>query len=254
MSTACRILLVDDERGIAEGLSVLLSGMGEPWEITGIAEDGAQAMDMVHRTDPDIVITDIRMPVMDGLEMIRQLHAEGCRSRFIILSGYADFEYARQAMRLGVRVYVTKPVDEDELADAIRSLLADMSREGQLNPAAGKTAGARDTFDELLAYVKAHYSEDLTQQELSERFYLNPVYISQLFRKRTGMTYQSYITGLRIERACQYLDETDLMVYEISERVGYSDAVYFSRVFEKTVGMRPTDYRRQRRKGAGNPS
>ena len=93
--------------------------------------------------------------------------------------------------------------------------------------------------------MREHFNEDMTPQELSERFFLNPVYISQLFRKRTGMTYQNYLTRLRIDRARRYLEETDLMVYEISERVGYSDTAYFSRVFEKTTGIRPTDYRKK---------
>lgn len=86
MKRPCRILLADDERGIAEGLSILLMQMGQPWEIVGIAEDGEEAIRMVHHLDPDLVITDVRMPVMDGLEMIRRLTEEGARCRFIILS------------------------------------------------------------------------------------------------------------------------------------------------------------------------
>ena len=241
MKHPCRILLADDERGIAEGLSILLMQMGQPWEIVGIAEDGEEGIRMVHHLDPDIVITDVRMPVMDGLEMIRKLTEEGARCHFIILSGYADFTYAQQAMKMGVRAYVTKPVDEDELAQAIVSLL----RENGKEDASPETVPKQDTFDRLLEYVREHFNEDITQQELSERFFLNPVYISQLFRKRTGMTYQNYLTRLRIDRARRYLEETGLMVYEISERVGYSDTAYFSRVFEKTVGIRPTDYRKK---------
>ena len=141
-----------------------------------------------------------------------------------------------------MRAYVTKPVDEDELAQAILSLFAEKDGDARSHPAPGPK---QDTFDRLLEYVREHFNEDMTQQELSERFFLNPVYISQLFRKRTGMTYQNYLTRLRIDRARRYLEETDLMVYEISERVGYSDTAYFSRVFEKTTGIRPTDYRKK---------
>ncbi len=249
MKKTCRILLADDERGIAEGLSILLMQMGQPWEIVGIAEDGEQGIRMVHQFDPDVVITDVRMPVMDGLAMIQALTEEGARCRFIILSGYADFAYAQQAMKLGVRSYVTKPVDEDELAEAILAIQAEPGRVSGADkpqPDASEVPPVkRDTFELLLDYVREHFKEDITQQELSERFYLNPVYISQLFRKRTGMTYQNYLTQLRINRARQYLEETDLMVYEICELVGYSDTAYFSRVFEKTVGIRPTDYRKK---------
>lgn len=251
MSEKCRILLVDDERGIAEGLSILLSAMGRPWEIVGIAEDGEQGIAMVDRLRPDIVITDVRMPVMDGLEMIRSLREAGSRCRFIILSGYADFSYAKQAMKLGVRAYVTKPVDEDELAASIAELWQE-KRASAAPDIPEKPPQKREPFDDIRDYVAAHFEREMTLQELSARFFLNPYYIGQLFRKKTGMTFQSFVTQLRVDRAKQYLRGTNLMVYEISERVGYSDTVYFSRVFERLTGLRPTDYRKQQENGGTN--
>lgn len=248
MSEKCRILLVDDERGIAEGLSILLSAMGQPWEIVGIAEDGEQGIAMVNRLHPDIVITDVRMPVLDGLEMIRALKEAGSRCRFIILSGYADFSYAQQAMKLGVRAYVTKPVDEDELAASIAELWRE-ARAGPVRPSPEKPPQKREPFDDIRDYVASHFEREITLQELSTRFFLNPYYIGQLFRKKTGMTYQNFVTQLRVDRAKQYLRETNLMVYEISERVGYSDTVYFSRIFERLTGLRPTDYRKRQENG-----
>ncbi len=248
MSSTCKILLVDDERGIAEGLSILLMGMGKPWEIVGIAEDGEQGIQLVHQLHPDLVITDVRMPVMDGLTMTQILCEEGAGCRFIILSGYADFTYAKQAMKLGVRAYVTKPVDEDELAEAIDTLWKDMKEDDSIpeeEDEPDRPVKRRDSFDELRDYVAEHYNQEMTLQDLSERFFLNPAYISQLFKKKAGMTYQSFVTTLRIERARKYLEETDLMVYEISELVGYSDTVYFSRVFEKNMGIRPSEYRKR---------
>ncbi len=247
MNDKCRILLVDDERGIAEGLSILIKNMNQSWEIVGIADDGKQGIEMVHELDPDIVITDVRMPVMDGLTMVQSLSDENARCRYIILSGYADFAYAKQAMKLGVRAYVTKPVDEDELADAINTLWKDMSEDEAINEIIDdqqKTLRKHDTFDKLKDYITNNYNRDISLQELSDLFYMNPVYISQLFKKRTGMTFQNYVTILRLEKARKYLEETDLLVYEISELVGYNDTVYFSRVFEKNVGVRPSEYRR----------
>ena len=234
MNRKIRLLLVDDEPGIVEGLTILLNAMGQPWDIVGSAEDGAKGIELVEALRPDIVITDIRMPVMDGLEMIRALTEKQSACRFIVLSGYRDFEYAKQAMAMGVRHYVTKPIDEDELAAAIREIGGelDLSLPGE-------------PVDEILEYLTAHYAEELNLQDLSGRFYLNPYYIGQLIKKKTDLTFQGYITHLRLEEAKRLLRTTDLMVYEIGEQVGYNDTAYFSRLFERAEGMRPSDYRKQ---------
>lgn len=254
MNAKLKLLLVDDEPGIAEGLAVLLNAMKQPWEIVGIAEDGEQGVSLVHRLHPDVVITDIRMPIMDGLEMIRRLCEEQAACRYIILSGYADFDYARQAMKLGVRDYVTKPVDEDELAEAIRRIAREKGSARQEGASAGQeeaapaASGEGNSFEAIRRYVTEHFAEDISLAGLSAMFFLNPYYISQLFRKKAGESYQSFVTRLRIEHAQRFLRETDLMIYEISERVGYNDTVYFSRVFEKITGVRPSEYRQQHRK------
>ena len=239
MNRKIRLLLVDDEPGIVEGLTILLNAMGQPWDIVGSAEDGVKGIELVEALRPDIVITDIRMPVMDGLEMIRALAEKQAACRFIVLSGYRDFEYAKQAMAMGVRHYVTKPIDEDELAAAIREI------GGELDLSIPEGPARREPIDEILAYLQAHYAEDISLMELSARFFLNPYYIGQLIKKKTGRTFQGYITHLRLEEAKHLLRDTDLMVYEISERVGYNDTAYFSKLFEKAFEMRPSDYRRQ---------
>lgn len=113
-----RILLADDERGIAEGVGFLLLNATNPLakegiEIVGIAEDGEEGIALTKELDPDLIISDVRMPVMDGLEMIERLNEETKQRpipvKYIMLSGYAEFEYARQAIRLGVRSYICKP-------------------------------------------------------------------------------------------------------------------------------------------------
>ena len=133
-----RILLADDERGIAEGVGFLLlnapkSLAKEGIEIVGIAEDGEEGIALTKKLDPDLIISDVRMPVMDGLEMIEKLNEETKQRpipvKYIMLSGYAEFEYARQAIRLGVRSYICKPVEEEELYEAVRSLCLEIEKE-----------------------------------------------------------------------------------------------------------------------------
>lgn len=103
----------------------------------------------------------------------------------------------------------------------------------------------RDVIEESKEYIARHFEQDITLNDISERFFINPYYFSQLFKKRTGVTYQKYLTGIRIARAKKLLEETDLKLFEISEMVGYSDVNYFRRVFEKYEGVKPNEYRKQ---------
>ena len=521
------ILLVDDERGISEGLRFILQSAGKDWKIAGIAEDGQEGFEMAVEKNPDIIISDVRMPIMDGLAMIEKLQSAGSSAKYILLSGYSDFEYARQGIRLGVKFYICKPVEEKELFEAMDKICAeiveernerqqlmnlkhqvadfekskkeiqlfrlltgemraeeaktvlaeymiptdavsffvalwecngrdflsreyfeelkkeaamrlreytcveivrisgiraavviaeyDMLQEEQLagklsvlkeymeekydtpvsigignakdsykeiadsyenaaialnnkviqgigsiicysqmakgacsrvtmteeeiteleralnegNDAACKRivrkmfqkirqqegltlfdlqmqsmnlilAGMRtmpfmqfqlneyvgrnilslesisrfhtieqlenwmtnimtgimeirqsqdankrqDAIRQIKDYIKAHYTKEISLNELAGKFFLNPYYLSQMFKKKTGMTYQSYVTSLRVERAKQLFREKDYKVYEVCEMVGYSDTAYFSKVFEKAEGCKPSEYRR----------
>lgn len=249
------ILLVDDERMIAEGIRIILESAGYDWSIAGIAEDGEEGLKAVHELDPDLVITDVKMPCMDGLEMIERLTSEGCRQKFIILSGYQEFEYARKALVLGVCDYVCKPIEEEEIIRAVQTVQEKMDEEKrQLESMMNRDRTEPDpgegdeTIDRMRRYIRENYAGELTLADLAAHFYMNASYVSQLFRKKTGMTFQNYLTGIRIREARRLLTQTSRMVYEISEQVGYSDTVYFSRVFEKVTGCRPSEYRKRNEK------
>lgn len=521
------IVLVDDERGIAEGIRFLLEESEADIQVVGIAGDGYEGGRLILEKKPDIVIADVRMPVMDGLQMIERLKEKGCEARFIMLSGYSEFEYAKQAIRLGVKYYICKPVEEEELFDAIGKickeieeerekkkqlvslenevegykrdrrelqlrnllegnmeaeeveavlrdngfpderlqyicilleynrqtaldsqefscfekeireqldfysglqiirysgiqtvlLIADRklpdeeqisvqltkafqqismdpdcpvsigigkiyddlakiylsmqeavkalynkvirgigsvicykeieNQEGNQIPIheddnlrlegylecgdmqgcrqvihqifrkmqgqegltvrtlqlqslniilsgirtmpfmqfeldeylgknilslesvsrfqnveqmenfvvntisgiidlkrEGKKRQNKDVITQIKEYIQEHFANEISLNEIAGKFYLNPYYLSQLFKKKTGMTYQTYITSLRMEKARQLLAE-NYRVYEVCERVGYSDTTYFSRIFERTVGCKPSEYQKK---------
>jgi two-component system response regulator YesN len=521
-----KIILVDDEKGIVEGLKYMINRYIPECEVVGVAYNGADGMKVIQRLKPDIVITDIRMPQIDGLDMIQKLKEKGVRTKFILLSGYAEFEYARKALNLGVQSYINKPVEEEELQDsvyqamaaidseqakrrevddlrqhfhsrvqenALREILdlgsdhaelmeealerahiptertwfagiilefsgnADVLKEAVLqrvfaciDQALGQfrdvyrfrytgtqvaavvaqggpighddlvrsvqrlkedvyqhldicmTAGVgtvqkraagisqsfeearyalsykvvngtntvisysdtvnmpgrsrsvpeamiakleaaldnmderecagiiddifqamqaeprmtptdlqlqclnillssvrkmsfqqlqqndflgrhilslegmskfqtladlkdwmiqvirriiqfkqehniphkKDIIAEVKEYVAAHYDKPITLADLSARFFISPYYLSQFFKQKTGETYVSFLTQIRIGKAKELLEKTDLKVYEICERVGYSDTQYFARTFEKQTGLKPRDYRK----------
>lgn len=516
-----RILVVDDEEMIADGLKFLIEKGAPDCEVVGVAYDGTEGVGSALKLRPDIILTDIRMYEMDGLEMIRRIKEEGVPARFIILSGYSDFSYAKQAIALGAEDYITKPIEEEELYGTLRkvcmSIHQQKTNEGRMNslqetmheydqgmkqyrlreilqgctegkesdsrmdflnhvfycsavyesPAEGQlekileetckmhlekevdymTAASsergrivvclgtqempgmqrtvnmlgklrmaiqkqtgktvslgigtphrsvpgikksydeamcalnykvirgpeslvyygeirdilktppyiavedvkelercmnemdseglsrivesifrkigrleylspevlqaiainlvlsgiskmpfmqlqlneylgknilsldniakfqtmeqlknwiinvlqgmnelmlkqslpekRDVIEESKEYIVRHFHQDITLNDISERFFINPYYFSQLFKKRTGITYQKYLTNIRVSRAKKLLEETDLKLFEISEMVGYGDVNHFRRVFEKYEGIKPNDYRKQ---------
>jgi YesN/AraC family two-component response regulator len=236
------VLIVDDEPGIVKGLERMIHQGLPDCSVTNRAANGAQGFDLATRFHTDIVLTDVRMPKEDGLGMIRRLKEAGSLAAFIILSGYAEFEYAKKAMSFGVRHYLEKPVREEELYGAFREVCAGIRAVGDAGPA-GKDA-RQDTVSEIRGYLAEHFAEEVSLAELSRRFFLHPVYLSQLFKEKTGETYLNFLIGLRVDAAKGLLSRTDLKIYQVSEQVGYKDTKYFSHLFEKHTGCKPSDFKK----------
>ncbi|MBD2845520.1 response regulator [Paenibacillus sp. IB182496] len=272
-----RVLLVDDETKIVEGLKSMIDWHGNGYVVCGQARNGAEALEAARRLEPELIVTDIRMPRLDGLAMIARWRAEWPEARFMILTGHSDFEYARQAMQYGVRHYVLKPIEEKEVERGLRELASDIRagldskqelaalREhstaySRIRARLQETATDEDSLpappsDEerydlahrVRAYIDLHAHEPLTLVQVAERFYVHPHYLSQLFHKKTGQPFLQYLTAVRMEHAKRLLLTTELKVYEISRRVGYEDAKYFSRLFERQVGAKPSVYKARER-------
>ncbi|WP_240416032.1 response regulator transcription factor [Paenibacillus periandrae] len=455
-------MLVDDEVTITEGLKVTIDWEQNQCVVVATCKDGDEAVQLAIEVDPDIVISDIRMLNMDGLSMIKQLKSIESRAKFIVLSGYSEFELAKRAILLGIHAYLLKPVEEEELEDALRRCVESIEQEKMiqhqldiaghlqtnlrelvlfqlldpdnenkdqihrlvddaelelpgpvytvllinteaqelskrtklaeycwknfnsyvvpysnnqsvvllnhplpterqeikaaaelllqflkeigfpearisnrldravaqqtidniiqhwteyslnssthaiksymisillnslqtltyderhhdewysqviillsesnfhrsieeckrwLNNMVGKiidlksrtlSSQKKDIIDEVKAYIHNNYQSAFTLASLSEQFFINPFYLSRLFKKRTGDSYLNYITRVRMEEAQRLLLTTDFRIYEIAEKVGYDTTKYFSKIFEKWVGLKPSDYRSRQGKG-----
>jgi len=245
------VILVDDEKGIIDGLQVIMRRYLPECQVIGCAYDGAEGCRLALELRPDIVITDIRMLRKDGLEMIEMLVSEGLDAKFIILSGYSEFEYARKGMHLGVKFYLSKPIEELELQACVHKIIVEIekSRKEQDELHAGNHGAAgipkkKDIVAEVKQYVMENYGENISLADLSHRFYINLHYLSQLFKEKTGQTYLDYLTQVRIGRSKALLEQSDYKIYEIGQMVGYSDTTHFSKLFEKTVGCKPSEYRK----------
>lgn len=232
-----RVLLVDDEELVRVSIAYSLSCAVPNAQVVGEASTGLEGLELLRSLRPDIVITDIRMPKMDGLEMLRAAREEKLDVQVIVLSGYADFEYARKAIKYGVTEYLLKPVDETSLGESIQACIDRIAQQRDL-------VQEENVSKRVIAYINAHYQEDIFLDKLAEEFNFSTKYLSSLVKSETGKSFSAYLTDLRLDRATDLLLHTDLGIKEIAASVGYSDPRYFHRLFKKHVGKTPSQYRK----------
>lgn len=258
-----KVLLVDDEAPILNNLNRVL-----PWEemgmtVAGMARSGMEALRIAEEQRPDLVLCDIRMPVMDGLTFIGKLREMGLESEVLLLSGYQEFDYAREAIRLGVKEYICKPIHYEDLGRKVREIgVKILSRQFkdklynsiplfQETPAA-ETDSAKKTTDQLMSlavqYITERLNTDIGIEEVASRIGISSSYFCLLFKNRFAMTFVEYVTLQRIEAAKFMLESTGKSIAVIGAGIGYQERRYFTKVFQKQTGMSPKEYRDRHRK------
>ncbi|WP_026529165.1 response regulator transcription factor [Butyrivibrio sp. VCD2006] len=241
-----KVLLADDEQTIREGFKHLFDWEKHGCSIIGEASDGQEALEKIETLHPDIVIIDISMPVLTGLEVIAKIKKQGLKTAFVIVSGYDDFSYCQEALRLRVEAYLLKPVNFDELSDLVDRLKIKLGEMDMLEDAPASSTD-RKLIRDMTDYLNNHLDEEISLKILGEVFYLTPNYISRVFRDELGVNYLSYLTHLRIEKAKELLARTDMGIAEISEAAGFNDYRVFTKVFKRYENVPPTQFRKYMR-------
>ena len=246
-----KVLVVEDEEMIRKGIVLAVDWAALDCVVVGEASNGAQALEAVERYDPSLIITDLKMPVMDGLEMLRQLRERGNNAFVIILTAYDGFSYAQTALRLGAVDFLLKPFHDGELEQAVTRLKQRMDRAGQGGekgpaplPLPELKKGDKSKYVlEAMAYIGEHYHEpNIGVAAIAQHLGISEGHLSHTFKKETDYTLLNYLTRYRIHRAMELLRDCRLKVYEVAEQVGYRDIAYFSATFKKLVGMSPSEY------------
>lgn len=236
-----RVLLVDDEIMIREGFKKLFDWEEHDCEVAGEAADGMEALAQIDILHPDIVIMDINIPIINGLKVIQMSRIKHPEMAFIIVSGYDDFAYCREALRLQITDYILKPVNYEEFGNCIDNLKISMFENRATDD---KEENQEHTIIGIVRYMQEHMTEEISLNILAEQFHLSAQYISQLFKNEIGVNFLVYLTNIRMEQAKKLLLSTPLSIAEVSERSGYSDYRVFTKVFKKTEGITPSQYRR----------
>ena len=236
-----RVLLVDDEIMIREGFKRLFDWAAHDCEVVGEAADGMEALSRIDALCPDIVIMDINIPIMNGLKVIQLSRIKHPETAYVIVSGYDDFSYCREALRLQITDYILKPVNYDEFGSCIDNLKISLFERGVTH---SDSALEERTINQLTRYLQEHLSEEISLSVLADEFHLSAQYISQLFKSEIGVNFLTYLTNIRMENAKKLLLATSLPISDISERSGYGDYRVFTKAFKKSEGVTPSQYRR----------
>ncbi len=244
-----RVILVDDERLIIRGLSTVVPWNDLGCEVAGFAYDGAAGLELIRKEKPDIVMTDIRMPNMDGLTMLAALHSEFPRMQMTVLTAYRDFDYAREAIRLGVCRYLLKPSNMKELEEAVRkmtSLLDEAPAEEKDAETESSSAAGNYIVQTALEFMRENAAEPhLSLNEVAEHVYVSQWHLSKLLNRETGHSFFELLGGIRVDLAKKLLKDPALRIHEVAEMAGYSDVAHFSKSFKKMTGLTPGEYRKK---------
>jgi len=262
-----KMVVIDDEEWVCRLIRNLIPADELGISIVGEESNGLDGLKLCRRLKPDIVLTDIRMPGIDGLELTERLYHECPNTKVIIISGYDDFSYAQRALKFGAFDYILKPIDEEELTKVlirfknqfhkqsesrqrINKLKSELEKVQQSivdqssNIAYKEADGGNADIRKVMAYIDEKYQNDITLDEAAKMVFLNKNYFSEMFKKEAGIGFNEYLNKVRIRKAEKLLTVRNLKINEIGDMVGYRDAAYFIKVFKKYYGMTPSEYRK----------
>ena len=241
-------VVAEDEERMREYVARKVSELDPRYRCAGTAADGEEAAVLVERLLPDLLLTDIKMPVIGGLELIERVRRSNPDLRIVIISGYSEFEYARHAIELGVDEYILKPIDIESLRQTLRRIRI------RLEASSGKVVaefgldrtgtGEADLARAVNLYLQENYCQPYSLEALAASFGCKPAYLLRLYRRLTGGTPTKELIRLRIEKAKRLLaGHPNLEIKQAAAAVGYEDPLYFSRLFRKETGMSPSAFR-----------
>ena len=261
-----RLLIADDEKLEREALAELVQRRFEREVVLEVAENGRKAADTAVLWGADLILMDIEMPGMSGLDAARAVLAQRPSCRVIFVTAYSLFQYAHEAVHLGACDYLLKPVDPDELEASVRRAMRQIETERKLKelaaaqpqpeqteteeeaedaPEEGENSQTALVMAHVRRYLEDNYMFDLSLDSVGEILHISPAYLSAQFKKYQKMNFLDCLTELRINAAKELLADPFRSSAEVASMVGYEDASYFARAFKKRTGMTPTQSRRQ---------
>lgn len=249
-----KILLVEDEKMIRYGIYVMIENSGIPYRNIMECRNGREAAECLKKDRYDLVLTDIKMPIMDGLELVEWIHGnieEEEIPSIVAVSGYSEFEYVKGMLKGQAVDYLLKPVDREELARTLWRVEEICRKKGKVEDEEAQTADeessitcvSRRKMQSAIDYIRQNYRSPIDMAEVSNHVSMNYSMFSVTFKEYTGENFNVYLRKLRLEKSKKLLSGTDLCIHEIAQEVGFEDARYFAKLFKEETGWTPTYYR-----------
>lgn len=234
------VMVVEDEKIIRQGIVNLVKRYGKGFDVRWECANAMEAWNAFQAGAPDLLITDIIMKGMTGLELIRRVRENGSDVPIVVLSGFSEFSYAQTALRYNVTDYLLKPVDIKEFSQVLERIQRELAP-AERSALTGDVANA--DIRHAVKWMDEHLSEDLSQQNVAEQVGLSVSYLSVLFKQQMGVHYSEYLFKRRMEKAREFLRSSDLCIYEIARLCGYRSDKHFINVFKREAGVTPSQYR-----------
>lgn len=243
-----QILLVEDERWVRTVIRKTVKKTGLPLQIVHEAKNGLEAYDWLSTNRVDLVLTDIRMPAMDGIALIEEVRRLEIGTDVVIISGHDDFAYTRQAIRLGAYDYLLKPIELEGMIETLKKWINEKETRERDRQKVKIPENINDLspIEQVIIYIESLPSKDISLAEAANKVHLSPSYFCKLFKKKTGTNFSDYIMNIRLQEASRLLEKTSLRISEIAERLGYTDLAYFSNSFKKLNGVTPSQFRKSK--------
>lgn len=245
------VLIVEDEAPIREWIGYTIKNISEEFNVIGSVNNGKEAYELALNSKPDVIITDIKMPVMDGIELSKKIKELFPEIYIIILTNFAEFSYAKEAISCGVYEYLIKSdIRPKELSEILTKInnkikaIGDNIKEQRLEK---KDININKSYsrsiDKALKYIDNNYKNHISLMDVAKHIYLSHEYFSRLFKEEVGENFSTYLTIYRIKKAKELIKNTDMKISQIASEVGYSNAGYFSKNYKKYTGVSPEEDR-----------
>lgn len=236
-----KAIVVDDETHMLQGWRTMVDWRSCGYELQAALDDPQEALAVIEHEEPDLVITDIRMPGMCGHELIQTIREKlDLSSRIVIMTGYADFQYVKRAMPFKIDRFLLKPIIPEEIHVVLRELslvMADMFSK------VDASSSDDDAVTKAIRYLRRHYHQDVKIKQLADYCGYHPVYFGQLFKQKTGTSIQDFTHRLRIQEAQKLLLQTNMKIAAVADLLGYHDADYFTSIFKKFTNLTPSSFK-----------
>lgn len=239
-----KLLVVDDEKILLNGLCNYYPWEELGFEIVGKMTNGKSVLNYIAQNDVDVILTDVSMPIMNGIDLAIALHNNFPQIKVVFLSGYADFRYAQKALEYGVKNYILKPVKMDELKSVFLTLKNELDIE---NKKMNFIMKEENYYQRIIRIVEQYVKSNIINANLGEAaelVNLSPGYLSILYKKITRKNFSDFILQVRMEKAKGFLSDSKYQIYDIAENLGYKSPKNFSRAFKEYYGLSPREYRK----------